>query len=100
MDFFKQSIKHVISFDETIDDVRLPPAMTRFQLIMIYFLYYGVLIDIHSPLLVPWFHYADSSQLNAFRSQIERSCRVVVETARTVILYSRLVRLEPNTPVL
>lgn len=100
LDSFKRSIKHVISFDDAIDDVQLPPTITRLQLIMIYFLYYGVLTDIHSPLLVPWFHYTDSGQLDAFRYQVECSCRIVVETARAVILCTRLIRLEPNTSVL
>ena len=100
LDSFKQSMKHIISFDDDIDDVQLPSTMTRFQLIMAFFLYYGVLIDIHSSLLVPWFHFTDVGQLDTFRPQIENSCRIVSETARSVILATRLVRLEPNTPVL
>lgn len=100
VDSLKRSVKHIIPFDDAIEDVQLPPSMTRCQLMVIYFLYYNVLIDIHSSLLVPWFFFTDSGQFDAFRAQVESSCRIVAETARNVILHSRLIRLKPNTPVL
>ncbi|KAK5045660.1 hypothetical protein LTR84_009029 [Exophiala bonariae] len=100
VDSFKRSVKHIIPFDDAIEDVQLPPNMTRCQLMVVYFLYYSVLTDIHSSLLVPWFSFTDSGQFDAFRAQVESSCRIVAETARNVILCSRLIRLKPNTPVL
>ncbi|KEF62021.1 uncharacterized protein A1O9_03593 [Exophiala aquamarina CBS 119918] len=100
VDSLKHTVKHFIPFDDAIEDIQLPQNMTRCQLMVAYFLYYSVLIDIHSSLLVPWFHFTDSGQFDAFRAQVESSCRTVAETARSIILCTGLIRLKPTTPVL
>ncbi|KIW13560.1 hypothetical protein PV08_08748 [Exophiala spinifera] len=100
VDSLKHTVKHFIPFDDAVEDTQLPQNMTRCQLMVAYFLYYSVLIDIHSSLLVPWFHFTDSGQFDAFRAQVESSCRTVAETARRIILCTGLIRLKPNTPVL
>ncbi|KEF56925.1 uncharacterized protein A1O9_07115 [Exophiala aquamarina CBS 119918] len=97
---FKQSIEHLITLDEPLDEQRVLATMPTFQLLMLHFLYYGLLFEIHGPLMLPWFDCTMIKQLESFRSQVDRSCALVAKTARAAILATRLVRLDANCPVL
>lgn len=97
---FKQSVEHLVSLDEPLDEQRILPTMPVFQLLMIHFLYYGLLFEIHGHLMLPWFDRTMIKQLEAFRSQVDHSCAIVAKTARAAILATRLVRLDANCPVL
>ncbi|KEF54370.1 uncharacterized protein A1O9_09536 [Exophiala aquamarina CBS 119918] len=97
---FKRTINHIIDLDEQLDEMPMPRMMTMFQLIMVYFLYYSVLFDIHTPLMLPWFHLTGSKRFDTFHPQVQNSCAIIARTARVAILGCRLVQLDANTPVL
>ena len=96
----KRSIEHVISLDEPLDTFPASAKMSMFQSTLIYFVYYELLFEIHSPLMLPWVGHTSARHLQAFQSEFERSCSIVAETARAAILASRFVHLNANSLVM
>lgn len=100
---FKLSIKHIICLDESVDLLtpeQSPQGIPMDRAVLIYFLYYGLLFDIHSPLMLPWYSHSCPKQLVSFCNQVQYSCDVVANTARAAILGTRLVQLNANTQTL
>lgn len=99
---FKSSFEHIIAWDEPVELTSFIQSsiLSPGQIMIIYFLYYGLLLDMHSPLIVPWIPHRSGTTLLSFHDHIEHSCAVVASVARRAILASRLVQLNANCTVL
>lgn len=99
VDIFRRSVDHIISLDKPLDLMHATSTMPNTEAIMVYFLYYGLLLDIHHPLMVPWSG-SSSVELQSFQIEVERSCSIVASTARQAILASRFVQLNASSIVM
>lgn len=95
----KRSVEHIIMFDEPLDSLSTPLCMSFYHIVILYFLYYSLVLEIHGPLMLPWSE-ASSRQFQPFQPQVERSCSIVAQIARAAILGSRFIQLDANSLVM
>lgn len=97
---FTSSVKHIIQFDSPLDLTAIPIGFTVDQTMSLYFLYYMLLLEIHTPLTIPWFGQTSSTGDQAGQNQVERSSSVTANACRALILATGYTRLDANASVL
>ena len=102
LEAFKSSFEHIVPWDEPVElkTFTLTSVLSSDQMMIVYFLYYCLLLDMHGSLMVPWLIRHSRTSPAAFHKQTEHSCNVVASAARKAILASRFIHLSANCPVL
>ncbi|EXJ69162.1 uncharacterized protein A1O5_08097 [Cladophialophora psammophila CBS 110553] len=97
----KDSMAYIFCVDAPINPSSLPAGMSLNQALDVQFTYYDLLSHIHTALTYPWSQAMLRPQENdKHRKQIETSCSIVADAARSIILATKWVHLDANCSVL
>lgn len=97
----KESMKYLFCVDAPIDPSALPSFITLNQALHLQFAYYNLLSDIHTTLTYPWSQAMLQPTDNPdHQKQVDLSVSIVADAARALILATKWVHLDANTPIL
>lgn len=100
LDQYQRSISSLVPLEEALDPLAVSPALPMNMVILVKYIYYSILLAIHTPLVLPWFNQTKLNRPENFEQQVEYSCQTMAKTARAAILNTRFIHLNASTPVL
>lgn len=100
LEALKLSHQSVLSFSTIGQSTQPPSGLTIKESLYLRYLFLNVTLAIHTTLTHPWVRRAAEQPSNsATQAQVEKSCRIVVETCRTAIRLISQLQFDVNTPV-
>lgn len=100
LDELRASLKDQCQIELPMNIIKPPPGLDIQQALLIQFIYYNLVWDIHTTLAHPWFRGVTGLDRHPdFQAQISQSCAIVAETSRAAILDSRFVQLDASCPM-
>lgn len=93
----RHSLKDTLNLHFPLDLANIPTVLNSHEAVSLQFLFYTLTWDIHSALAHPWCRdIFNLDKSHEYRSQIDRSSKILAETSKTAILECRFVHCDAN----